>query len=740
MCKLIIVSNRLPVTVSTHKGHIEVTSSVGGLATGLASFYRERNSEWIGWPGGSMESFTPDQRREIAERLRDQSCHPVFLHENEIDGFYKGFSNQTLWPLFHYFPSYARYEESDWNHYVTVNERFADTVVERSSSEDTIWVHDYQLLLLPRMLRDRLPQAKIGFFLHIPFPSSEILKLIPWRNELLEGMMGADLVGFHTFDYVRHFLASIGGILGRFPVPMGKTLVPCEDRLVRADAFPMGIDFSRFSRKSVERAPSQDLASIDEDEERKLILSIDRLDYSKGMLHRLGAFERFLEEHPERHGKVTLILKAIASRSGIAQYDRLRRSLDEAVGHVNGRFGTLSWLPVRYLFRFLPEGTLIDLYRRADVALLTPLRDGMNLIAKEYLAAKTHEDGVLILSELAGAAHELREALIVNPNNHRQIAEAIETALAMPLEERQQRCRAMRQRIQQNDTVCWAKDFLSELDAVHLLGRRLHTTRLRGEARSRLVKQYRSSSSRLLLLDYDGTLTERTPDPDASRPSEELLRLLGDLCADPANSVAVLSGRDREVMDGWFGNLPLRLSAEHGVWMRTPEGHWTMPRTPTREWKRELQSVLETYTRRTPGSRIEAKEYSLVWDYSRTVRAFGTSRVAELLVDIGPILQTYMLDVLQGEGFIEIKSAGVSQVELAKQWLMEASYTFVLCAGDDASDEEVFAILPAHAFGVRIGSSPSRARYSMLNSAELRGLLHEFASQGSRLSAGASDD
>jgi trehalose 6-phosphate synthase/phosphatase len=739
MRKLIIVSNRLPVTISTRNGGIDVTSSVGGLATGLASFYRERNSEWIGWPGGSIESFTPDQRREIAERLMDQNCQPVFLSEGEIDGYYKGFSNQTLWPLFHYFPSYARYEESDWTDYVTVNQRFADMVVDRSSAEDTIWVHDYQLLLLPRMLRDRLPQARIGFFLHIPFPSSEILKLIPQRNELLEGMMGADLVGFHTFDYVRHFLASIGGILGRFPVPMGKMLIPCEDRLVRADAFPMGIDFSRFSGESVERSPSEELASINEDEDRKLILSIDRLDYSKGMLHRLGAFERFLEEHPERHGKVTLILKAIASRSGIAQYDRLRRSLDEAVGHINGRFGTLSWVPVRYLFRFLPEETLIDLYRRADVALLTPLRDGMNLIAKEYLAAKIDEDGVLILSELAGAAHELREALIVNPNNHRQIAEAIETALAMPPEERQQRCHAMRQRIQQHDTVCWAKDFLSELDAVHLLRRHLHTTRIRGETRTRLVNQYRSSSSRLLLLDYDGTLTERTPDPAASRPSGQLLRLLGSLCADPRNSVVVLSGRGREVMDSWFGSLPLRLSAEHGVWMRTPEGTWTMPRTPTREWKKELQSVLEIYTRRTPGSRVEAKEYSLVWDYSRTIRAFGTSRMAELLADISPILQTYMLDVLQGEGFVEIRSAGVSQADLAKQWLMEEPYSFVFCAGDDASDEDVFAILPSHAFGVRIGTSPSRARYSMLNSAELRKLLQELVSTGRTLSSSQTD-
>ncbi len=729
MSKLWIVSNRLPVTVAFRDDGLHVGQSVGGLATGMASFYEERDCEWIGWPGVADEQGTDADRDAIRQLLADRRCVPIFLSEQELDEYYKGFCNQTVWPLCHYFPTYAEYQDRYWEAYVAVNERFRDAIIDRAGPEDTIWVHDYHLFLLPGLLRERLPEAKIGFFLHIPFPSSEIVRLLPWREELLNQLLGADLIGFHTYDYVRHFLASVSGVLGHAPIAAGKTVIPVGRRLVRTDAFPMGIDFGRFERLSRSEEAEREVKRIRDDiGDRRVIVSIDRLDYSKGMLQRLGAFERFLEEHPEQHRKVTLVLKAIASRSGIAQYDRLKRRLDEAVGRVNGRFGTLDWAPVWYLFRFLPEETLVALYKLADVALLTPLRDGMNLIAKEFLAAKTDEDGVLILSELAGAAHELQEALIVNPNDERQISRAISEALEMPDDEQRIRCRRMRERIERTDVVHWAREFIDALDETKRLQERLTTGRLAAGARRDLVAAYRSADTRLLAFDYDGTLTELAARPERAAPTEGILSVLGDLAEAPGNDVAVFSGRRRERLDTWFGGLPVRLVAEHGVWTRDPDGEWHQVHLVTTEWKDEIRPMVELYARRTPGSRLEEKEYSLVWDYRATKREFAEVRSAELLADLNPMLQTHHLDVLRGAGYLELKSAGISESTVVAEWVAEGNYAFVLCAGDDMSDEDVFAVLPEDAYTIRIGPVPSRARFSLTSPAELIDLLHELAS------------
>jgi len=737
MSKLIIVSNRLPVTVKQCEGVVQIAQSVGGLATGLASFYAERDCEWIGWPGLAADECSESDRKEIRNRLHEKHCEPVFLSERELDEYYRGFCNQTLWPLCHYFPSFAEYNETHWQTYRAVNERFCEAVVRRAGAGDTLWVHDYQLMLLPGMLRERIPDAAIGFFLHIPFPSSEVMRLLPWREEVLSQLLGADLIGFHTYDYVRHFLASVGGVLGHAPIAAGKTVIPVEQRLVRADAFPMGIDFNRYESLAQQGGTDREVERIQREvgENRRIILSVDRLDYSKGMLHRLNAFERFLEDHPEQRGKVTMVLKAIESRAGIAQYDRLKRHLDEAVGRVNGRFGTLDWVPIWYLFRYLPDETLIALYRLADVALLTPLRDGMNLIAKEFLAAKVSEDGVLVLSELAGAAQELQEALIINPNNEGQIAQAIADALEMNEDERSARCQVLRARVRDYDVVQWAVDFVNELEDIKALQVDLTTSRLRGAVREQLARKFREASSRLLVFDYDGTLVELAARPGEAVPPESLLQILGGLTNDPANEVTILSGRSREDMESWFSHLRAFLGAEHGVWTRSEDGRWERANWVTHEWKAEVQSVLELYARRTPGSRVEEKDYSLVWDYRNTKREFAEVRITELLTDLGPVLQSQVLDVLRGDGFIEVKSAGVSESKLVAERLSEREPRFVLCAGDDASDEEVFAALPDSAYSIRIGNVPSRARFSLGSSTELLELLAELV--GCQVKGGA---
>lgn len=464
MRKLIIVSNRLPVSVRKRHGALDYVRSVGGLATGLASLSASGDLEghqWVGWPGVAHEDVTRKQRQAIADHLSEDHCHPVFLSRSIIRGYYQGFSNKTVWPLFHYFPQYAEFEETHWEGYRKANEVFCDAVLETAQPGDWVWIHDYHLMLLPELLRRREAGLKIGFFLHIPFPAFELFRVLPWREQLLHGLIGADLVGFHTKGYRDHFLDTASRILGLHSD--GKQLL-YKERAIDAGVFPMGIDYEKFANAAEDPAIENRAARIRKKVgDRKIILSVDRLDYTKGIIKRLEAFDDFLSRYPEYKEKVTLIAIATPSRSRVDQYMRLREQLEGLVGHINGRHGAVGWVPVWYMYRSEPFERLAALYSIADVALVTPLRDGMNLIAKEVLAARADGKVVLILSEMAGAASELREALIVNPQNHRAIVRAMRRALDMPVDEQIERCRTMQARLKVHTIERWGQAFLEAL-------------------------------------------------------------------------------------------------------------------------------------------------------------------------------------------------------------------------------------------------------------------------------------
>lgn len=453
MGRLLIVSNRLPVTVVKRDGRVHLAASVGGLATGMGSFYRERNALWIGWPGISQQRAKDDEES-IRRDLLERDCVPVFLSHQSIDNYYYGFCNKTIWPLFHYFVQHVTYDKGLWENYKRVNKVFRDAVLEVAQPDDTIWLHDYHLMLLPEMLRKRLPDAKIGFFLHIPFPSYEILRLLPWRCEILEGLLGADLVGFHTYDYVRHFIDSVRSLTGH-EFNLGQFHV--GNRRVKVDAFPMGIDYNVFEQKGSTTQVKREIKRLrNRLGFRTIILSFDRLDYTKGIVERLEAFDLFLERYPQYRDNVTMVIGAVPSRTRMESIVTLKRRVDEMVGRINGKYGSVSWMPVWYLYRSLPFNMLVAFYQLADVCLVTPLRDGMNLVAKEFIASKPGGEGVLILSEMAGAAKELGEAVLVNPNNKEAIAEAMREALTMPEEEQIERNRRMQQQLKRCDVRQWA--------------------------------------------------------------------------------------------------------------------------------------------------------------------------------------------------------------------------------------------------------------------------------------------
>ncbi|SKA43930.1 trehalose 6-phosphate synthase /trehalose 6-phosphatase [Chitinophaga eiseniae] len=719
MRKTIIVSNRLPVKITEKDGEFSLQASEGGLATGLGSIYREGNNIWLGWPG--QEITDPKQQEKITRQLRQMNLMPVFLTQEEINNFYEGFSNETLWPVFHYMAVYARYDQGYWDAYYQVNKKFRDIVMQVAEQGDIIWIHDYQLLLLPGMLRAEMPEISIGFFNHIPFPSYELFRLIPWRAELVEGMLGADLLGFHTFDDTRHFLNAVSRIL---PVNTSANVVSYNDRTVVVETFPMGIDFNKFSALGNDPGVKHQLQNLQENfQQERMVLSIDRLDYSKGILQRLQAFELLLQLHPEYVGKVVLYMIVVPSRDTVPQYKELRDEIDKLVGNINARFRTLSWHPVQYFYRSFPVEVLAALYNYADICLVTPMRDGMNLVSKEYVASRNNNDGVLILSEMAGASKELIDAIIVNPNNIGAITRAIVDALNMPLPEQQRRMKQMRQLVSKFNINHWVKLFMTRLEEVNEMQQNMLARRVNQETAVLIRQQYRKSKRRIIFLDYDGTLVGFQSNIDMAAPDPDLYQLLRELAAYPGNDIVMISGRKHETLGEWFGHLPLDLIAEHGAWQKTKEGEWYQLPGLTDKWKQEILPMLEQATDRTPGSFVEEKSYSLVWHYRKVESGLGELRANELMNTLRYYTQEKGLQVLPGDKVIEVKNIEINKGKAALSWLNHKKYDFIMAMGDDVTDEDIFKALPPKAITIKVGSQVSAAQYYLRSHHEVRHLL-----------------
>ncbi|GAB3826369.1 bifunctional alpha,alpha-trehalose-phosphate synthase (UDP-forming)/trehalose-phosphatase [Hymenobacter jeollabukensis] len=721
MSRTLIVSNRLPTKVSrSSEGELQFSPSEGGLATGLGSIYRRGENVWVGWPGQYLDS--PEDEQRVREQLTADHMQPVFLTEQEIKDFYEGFSNETLWPTFHYFAQFAQFEPHTWEAYEAVNRKFCDAVAALAGPEDTIWVHDYQLLLLPGMLRERLPEATIGFFLHIPFPSYELFRALPWRTQLLEGMLGADLIGFHTYGYVRHFLSATERLLN---LSRRDGLVETGTRAVLVDAFPMGIDYDKYA----EVAASEEARRLEHEyrealQGQQVVLSIDRLDYTKGIAQRLRAFELLLTRHPELHNHVTLLMLVVPSRDQVAQYQALKEEIDELVGRINGQYRTISWSPIQYFYRSYPVEELSALYRLADVALVTPMRDGMNLVAKEFVASKLDRHGVLVLSERAGAARELSDALIINPTDTSQVADTLFEALMMPEDEQQQRMQGLQAIVQRYNIHAWVELFMDRLTYSKIKQGALSTDLLDDATRQQLVAAFQQANRRLLLLDYDGTLMPFHTDPKQVRPEGLLRQLLAELCADARNHVVIISGRDRYSLSEWLGDLPVDFIAEHGVWLRKRGQDWQMIQPLRNDWKPDVRAIMEQYVARTAGSFIEEKDYALVWHYRRTDPDLGRERAQDMLTHLAFIGQGSGLITLDGNKVVEVKNAGVDKGTAAARWVQELHPDFILAIGDDRTDEDTFRAIPDDAYSVKVGTDiRSFAKYAVRNTADVRRLL-----------------
>jgi trehalose 6-phosphate synthase/phosphatase len=718
------------LSIEKNKNGIKLIPSVGGLATGMRSIYKEFGGKWIGWSGIESDDLTKKDVQQIDIKLEEENCLAVQLTKEEINLYYEGFSNNVIWPLFHYFSQFIEYNNDYWEAYKIVNQKFADKTLETLEDGDTIWIHDYQLLLVPAMIKEKKPGVTIGFFLHIPFPSFEVFRTLPWRKELIQGMLGADLIGFHTYDYERHFFSSVSRLLG-YEISFNQ--IHMEDRIIMGDAFPMGIDYKKFSKKAGElfQKTQQEKSELHRElekyflvsPERKLVLSIDRLDYSKGIPNRLRAFEIFLDRHPEFRNKVTLIMLVVPSRAKVEQYKLLKSEVDELVGRINGKFGGVNYTPVWYFYRSLPFDSLIELYGLSDVALVTPVRDGMNLVAKEYIASRVNQTGVMIISEMAGVSKELGEAILINPNNEPEIADAIYQALTMPLQEQRDRMSFLQKRIGRYDVFKWAGEFIKALRKVEGIQQNFLAKLITPSVRKEIVEQYQKAKKRALFLDYDGTLVGFKNDPKSAIPDEALHALLSNLEKDKRNTITIISGRDRDTLGNWLGKHKVNLICEHGVWLKKLNEEWQMIDTINSDWKPLIRPIIETYVDRTPGTFIEEKNYSLVWHFRKSEPEQGDLRANELKDELRNMIANRNLEIMEGNKVIEVKSGGINKGIAANRFLKDQDFDCILAIGDDWTDEYMFRELPESAITIKVGLNNTAADYKVESVSSVRLLL-----------------
>ena len=680
---------------------------------------------WMGWPGASIPAEHEAAVRAYGEQQFKSS--PVFLPEESMDRFYLGFCNKTLWPLFHYFPTLTHYEEECWHEYQNVNQVFGEAVVKALRPDDILWIHDYHLMLLPKLVRETFPEMPIGFFLHIPFPSWELFRMLPraWREEIIEGLLGSSLIGFHTHDYAHYFLTSVLRTAG-YEHHLGSLTM--RDRVVKVDTFPMGVEFDHFAQAASSRETELRVEALRQKcVGQKVIFSVDRLDYTKGLINRLRGYEMFLKQNPQWHGKVVFVVSVAPSRIGVDSYQAMKLELEQTVGRIVGDFGNVHWTPLVYQFRNLTFEEIVPLYRLCDVALITPLRDGMNLVAKEFIASRPDLTGVLILSEMAGAAKEMGEALIINPFHREDFAKALDQALTMPVEEQIKRNTFLQERLRRYNVVRWADDFVQSLQATQKTEAARRARALMGKPLATLVQEFYAATRRALLLDYDGTLVPFAAEPWLAKPDNELLELLAALGSDPTNEVTIVSGRPRQTLENWFGKLPISLIAEHGVWLRNKGSDWRMLKTVTNDWKQGVRPILQLFVDRLPGALLEEKEFSLAWHYRRADLDQASLRAKELLDDLTGYTRNIDVQVFEGNKVIEVRNSGINKGTAALEWLTGRTPEFILGIGDDWTDEDMFRALPATAFSVRVGVANTAARFFLASHTAVRRLLRELS-------------
>jgi len=730
--RLVIAAYRLPFKFTKERTKYKSVQNSGGLVSAILSLSEnfkqsksELNSSKIVWAG--IAEDIPDDFSSKNFENEHFDIVPVNISKELNDLYYGGFCNDLLWPLFHYFPTYAVFNTDYFKAYKEANNKFCDEIVKIIKPGDFIWVHDYQLLLLPEMIREKIPDANIGFFLHIPFPSFEIFRLLPrdWREAIVDGMLGADLVGFHTHDYTQYFIRSVKRTKG---FECSQNIIYTSNKLVKADAFPIGIDYDKFHKACMSKRVLTEKQKIKKHlTGQKLIFSVDRLDYSKGLLLRLRGYNTFLELYPEWISKVVFNMVVVPSRDTIERYQEMKKEIESMVGRINGKYGTLSWQPIIYQYKSLSFNEMVALYDLSGVGLITPLRDGMNLVAKEYIACQIDNKGVLILSEMAGAAAELSEALIINPVDQVEMAESIFNALEMKPTEKRIRLERMQRRISSYNVFTWAFDFFNQAFDIKEQQKLMNVRFINKSISTQILSAYKNVNRRIFFLDYDGTLVSFAKYPELATIDQNTLELIRQLTVDTKNHVVIISGRDKDFLEQQFTGVKVTLVAEHGYFTRKVGENWEVAINSDGSWKETVMPILTEYVNRCNGTFIEEKTGSLAWHYRNADLDYAQLRLHELRDDLAEIIRHKTeFEILEGNKVLEVKSGKYDKGHAAATLIKDEQYEFILAAGDDKTDENLFKILPDNSFTIRVGLSPSVAKYNVSDYSLLLKLLNSL--------------
>ena len=714
-----MVSNRLPVDYEVASDGTESwRTSPGGLVTALEPLMRASEGAWVGWPGVADRSFLPFENDGI-------SLVPVRLSQQDLETYYEGFSNDTLWPLYHDVIASPSYHRVWWESYVEVNRRFADAAADIAASGATIWVHDYQLQLVPRMLRESRPDLVIGFFNHIPFPPYGIYSQLPWRKQILNGLLGADLIGFQRVADAGNFAQAVRRLLS-YPtrgvvidVPNGEG----QSRSVIARHFPISIDAASY--EEIARRPEvQERARQIRDDlgnPKTIMLGVDRLDYTKGIGHRIQAYGELLEEGRLSVEDVTLVQVASPSRERVGPYMVLRDEIELAVGRLNGDFSTISHTAISYHHHGYPREEMVALYLAADVMLVTALRDGMNLVAKEYVAVRFDGDGVLVLSEFAGASDELKQAILINPHDIAGVKAAILQAIAMPKQERTRRMRALRRKVFDNDVAAWSASFLKTLTGGAAVQSGIP------EDLVTALRQIANAEKLLVALDFDGTLAPHVDRPEDARAVEGAREAVARLLDFPGVRVALVSGRAlvslQHVADPPSEVL---LTGSHGIEVQldSPDIELNLVATELEQLD-TLARVLDRIAGSVSGTLIERKPAGMALHTrlakphdSRTVQREAREQLSELLPG---------LTVREGKNVLEFSVRSSTKGEALERLRQHTGADRVLYAGDDVTDEDAFAVLQEGDLGLKIGPGASLADYRVRGPEEVAQMLEILA-------------
>jgi len=726
MSRCLLVSNRLPITYDEKINNFK--SSSGGLVSaikGLDAGIVGCEFEWMG-------ILTDDIAGELIEKARmtpagNLKCHPIVVPKELYHHYYNEYSNNVIWPLFHYERSLVMHSEKGWRSYCQVNLMVAEAILKEAKDGDTVWVHDFQLMLVPGILKTKRPGLRVGFFLHIPFPSSEIFRELPQRKEILQSLIQADLIGFHDLSYMNHFRSSLQRVLGEIALP---------ERAL--GVYPISIDANHFSALADASETKEFIEKYkDNKKDMKWILGVDRLDYIKGLVLKLRAFRKLLKEYPEERGHVQLVQIVIPSRTEVPEYQKLKARIEQLVSSINGEFGTPAYMPISYIYHSVSENELSALYQLSEVMHIGSTRDGMNLVSLEYVVSqKDKYPGVVLLSEFAGAHSTLSYAMSINPWNVGETARKMKEALHHPEVKRRGELTAMRTFLHRYNSSEWARIYLRDLN---------HTRR---EMKSIILPQdgkfpwmnLLTGKRVVIFCDLDGTLAPISSIPSDVRIQKGTIDLLRRITETNAEFV-IVSGRDQEFLEKQFlehdFNFPL--AACHGAYYYSPpEEEWVnlVSHDPLK-WKTNVMDILKLYTSRTPGSFIEDKGHAVTWHYRNSPSEFADFLANKLTFELEETLTNLPAQVNRGKKVIEVKSINANKGYFVEQWLQRMEYLpdIVIAIGDDTTDEDMFDILQGRTdvktFCIKVGKEKSRARYSLPDqrtvSDFLENLLHSLS-------------